>query len=63
MRIAFILSGGALGEKYRRKYIEEAQIIDIAPTIAHLFGVPFECEGKNILEGYKIKTQEKWGDV
>jgi predicted AlkP superfamily pyrophosphatase or phosphodiesterase len=55
-RIAFIVSGGALEEEYRGKYIEEAQIIDVAPTIAHLLGVPFKCEGKNIFESYKNKT-------
>jgi len=55
-RITFILSGGALEEEHRGKYIEEAQIIDVAPTIAHLFGVPFKCQGKSILEGYEIKA-------
>ena len=49
-RITFILSGGALEEKYRGRTIEEAEIIDVIPTIARLLDVPYECEGRSILE-------------
>jgi hypothetical protein len=55
-RTTFIISGGALEKKYQSKYIEEGQIIDIAPTIAYIFGVPFKCEGKNVFDAYKIKA-------
>jgi hypothetical protein len=48
-RIAFILSGGALGEGYRGKIIPEAEIIDVIPTIAHIMGITYKCEGKSIL--------------
>ncbi|RLC70025.1 MAG: hypothetical protein DRI26_07945 [Chloroflexi bacterium] len=48
-RVTFILSGGALEEKYIGKTIEEAEIIDVIPTIAELLDVPYECEGKSIL--------------
>jgi len=43
------LSGGALEEKYRGKTIEEAEIIDVIPTIVQLLDIPYECEGKSIL--------------
>lgn len=49
-RIAFVLSGGALEERYRGKTIEEAEIIDVIPTIARLLDVPYECEGRSILK-------------
>jgi len=58
-RITFIISGGSLEKKYKGKYIEEAQIIDIAPTIAHLANVPFKCEGKDIFNNYEIKSYKK----
>ena len=48
-RITFVLSGGALEERYRGKIIEEAEIIDVIPTIAQLLDVPYECEGRSIL--------------
>jgi len=48
-RTTFILSGGALEEKYRGQTIEEAEIIDVIPTIADLLDVPYECQGKSIL--------------
>ena len=48
-RVTFILSGGGLDEKYRGQTIEEAEIIDVIPTIAQLLDVPYECEGKSIL--------------
>jgi len=48
-RITFILSGGGLDKKYRGKTIEEAEIIDVIPTIAQLLDVPYKCQGKSIL--------------
>jgi len=48
-RITFIVSGGALSEKNRKKVIDEAEIIDVAPTIADILGVDYECEGKSVL--------------
>jgi hypothetical protein len=48
-RTTFILSGGALDEQYRGKTIEEAEIIDVIPTIADLLDVPYECQGKSVL--------------
>jgi hypothetical protein len=48
-RITFILSGGGLNEQYRGKTIEEAEIIDVIPTIAELLDVPYRCRGKSIL--------------
>ncbi len=48
-RITFILSGGTLDKKYRGKTIEEAEIIDVIPTIAELLEVPYKCRGKSIL--------------
>ena len=48
-RITFILSGGALDKIYRGETIEEAEIIDVVPTIAQLLGIPYKCEGNSIL--------------
>ena len=48
-RITFILSGGVLDKESRGKTIEEAEIIDVIPTIAQLLDVPYECKGKSIL--------------
>ena len=48
-RTTFILSGGGLDEQYRGQTIEEAEIIDVIPTIAELLDVPYECQGKSIL--------------
>ena len=48
-RTAFILSGGALEDKYAGKTVEEAEIIDVIPTIAELLDVPYRCEGRSIL--------------
>ena len=52
-RITFIVSGGGLEEEYRGKVIEEAEIIDVIPTIADILDVPYECEGKSIFK-YKM---------
>lgn len=49
-RITFILSGGGLEEKYRGKFIDEAEIIDVIPTIAQILDIPYKCEGKSILK-------------
>lgn len=49
-RTTFILSGGALEEKYRGKIVPEAEIIDVIPTIARLMNIDYKCEGKSILE-------------
>lgn len=52
-RTTFIVSGGALDDEYKGKVIEEAEIIDVVPTIAKLLGIDYcniyKCEGKSIL--------------
>ena len=48
-RTTFILSGGGLDEKYRGKTVEEAEIIDVIPTIADLLDVSYKCHGKSVL--------------
>jgi len=48
-RIAFIVSGGALNGGKRGKVIEEAEIIDVAPTIADILQLDYSCEGKSVL--------------
>ena len=48
-RVTFIVSGGALEAKYTGKSVEEAEIIDVIPTISELLGIPYECQGKSIL--------------
>ena len=48
-RTTSILSGPALAEEYRGKTIEEAEIIDVIPTIAEFLDVPYECQGKSTL--------------
>ena len=48
-RIAFILSGGALDEKFKGKTIEEAEIIDIPATTADIFSLPYKCDGTSVL--------------
>lgn len=50
-RITFILSGGALDERYRGKTLEEAEIIDVIPTIAELLDVPYKSQGRSIMRG------------
>lgn len=52
-RTTIIVSGGALEEKYRGKVIEEAEIIDVIPTIADILKVPYECQGRSLFE-YKM---------
>ena len=49
-RTLFIVSGGALEESLRGKVIDEAEIIDVAPTIADIHEIPYKCEGKSLLE-------------
>jgi len=48
-RTTFILSGGGLEEKYQGRVVEEADIIDVIPTIAQILDIPYPCEGKSIL--------------
>ena len=48
-RITFILSGGALDEEFRGRVIEEAEIIDVIPTIAKLMDIEYHTKGKSIL--------------
>ena len=55
-RITFIVSGGGLGEYYRGKLVEEAEIIDVVPTIAEILEVPYKCEGKSV---FKMKMREQ----
>ena len=57
-RVSFIVSGGGLDEQLKGTFVEEAEIIDVAPTIADIFGVTFECEGKSILKNPGIKSQK-----
>ena len=40
-------------EKYRGKVIEEAEIIDVIPTIADILKVPYECQGRSLFK-YKM---------
>ena len=47
-RITFILSGGAISD-YKGLIIEEAEIIDVIPTIAKILGVEYKAEGKSII--------------
>jgi len=47
-RTLLLLSGGALPEGLRGKTVKEAEIIDVAPTIADFLGIPFECQGKSL---------------
>jgi len=49
-RITFIISGGALNERYKGKVVEDAEIIDVAPTIADILGVSYQCEGESIFK-------------
>ena len=49
-RVLSIVSGGALDKSHRGKTIKESEIIDVAPTIADLLGIPYKCEGKSLLE-------------
>jgi len=55
-RVTFILSGGALDEKYRGKTVEQAEIIDVIPTIAELLDVPYNCQGKSILHNVSLRS-------
>jgi arylsulfatase A-like enzyme len=48
-RVPFIVSGGALAAPLRGKALDRAEIIDVAPTIADILGVPYTCEGSSIL--------------
>jgi len=48
-RVLFLVTGGALSPKLRGKVLRYAEIIDVAPTIADLIDVPYECEGTSIL--------------
>ncbi len=48
-RTTFIISGGALPDDSRKKIIPYGEIIDFAPTIAHLMDISFSAEGKNLL--------------
>ena len=49
-RVLSIVSGGALDKSFRGKIIGESEIIDIAPTIADVLGIPYKCEGKSLLK-------------
>lgn len=49
-RTTFILSGGALEKKHRGKTLEEAEVIDVIPTMAQILDIDYECEGKSILK-------------
>jgi len=49
-RTLFLISGGALDEKLRGRVLKYAEIIDVAPTIADIIDIPYECQGKSIFE-------------
>ncbi|KYH42562.1 MAG: hypothetical protein AYL33_002160 [Candidatus Bathyarchaeota archaeon B63] len=50
-RITFILSGGGLKSAYRGRIVEEAEIIDVIPTIMDLMGIEgYSCDGTSILK-------------
>ena len=48
-RTTCIISGGALAAPFRGAIVPEAEIIDVAPTVADAMGVPFPCEGRSLL--------------
>jgi len=48
-RITFIVSGEGLEGHLRGTIIEEAEIIDVIPTIAKLLNIPYKCEGKSVV--------------
>lgn len=48
-RTTCIVSGGALPRELRGTVVPEAEIIDVAPTVADALDVPFPCEGKSLL--------------
>ena len=49
-RVLFLVSGGALDPNLREKVLRDVEIIDVAPTIADILDIPYECEGKSILK-------------
>jgi hypothetical protein len=48
-RTLFMVSGGALDRSLRGRLIERADIIDVAPTVASLMGIPFSSDGRSVL--------------
>jgi len=54
-RTTCIVSGGALPAEFRGTIVEEAEIIDVAPTVAGALGVPFPCEGASLLSQARCK--------
>ena len=48
-RVTFIVSGGGLEDYLRGTIVEEAEIIDVVPTITRLLNIPYKCEGKSIV--------------
>ncbi|MBM4044911.1 MAG: hypothetical protein FJ279_07345, partial [Planctomycetes bacterium] len=48
-RTTCIISGGALAPELRGTVVPEADIIDVAPSVAEALGVPFPCEGRSLL--------------
>ena len=55
-RTTGIVSGGALAPEFRGTIIPEAEITDIAPTVADALDVLFPCEGKSLLPADRRKT-------
>lgn len=49
-RTLFLITGGALENSLRGKVLKYAEIIDVAPTIAEIIDVPYECEGTSVFE-------------
>jgi len=48
-RTTCIISGGALPAELRGTLVREADITDVAPTVADALNVPFPCEGRSLL--------------
>lgn len=48
-RITFVISGGALSPDYAGRVVDQAQIIDFAPTIAEVMDIDFPAEGESVI--------------
>lgn len=59
-RTFILVSGGALDNVHRGRVLREAEIIDVAPTIAEILDVPYECEGKSVLSRKSEMLELDW---
>lgn len=48
-RITLLLTGGGLPKRFRGTSLDTAEIIDMAPTVMGYLGIPFECDGRDLL--------------